>query len=286
MVRIITDSAADFEPTELEQMNISCIPLSVYFENTEYQENIDLTKDQFYRYLIQKNSFPHTSQPSPQIFADQIQSAKESGDGVVIITISSGLSRTYQGAVLAKNITEYENCYIIDSLNGTGGERMLVEYAVKLRDMGKNAREIVSAVENLRSRVVLYACMDTLEYLHRGGRISHTTYTIGSFAHIKPILHVDKEGRAEIPAKTLGLRKGMDYMCRKLETIPPDEDFPLYVMFTYDRSNGEKLADRIRGMGYTIPDNRIIPVGAAIGTHIGPNACGIVYIAKETNCGK
>lgn len=122
--------------------------------------------------------------------------------------------------------------------------------------------------------------MDTLEYLHRGGRISHTTYTIGSIAQIKPILHVDSEGRAEIPAKILGLRNGMNFICRKLESIPAYENFPV-LMYTVDRTNGEKLAEYIRRMGYAVPDNRIVPVGAAIGTHIGPNACGIVYIAKE-----
>lgn len=152
----------------------------------------------------------------------------------------------------------------------------MVEYAVRLRDEGKSAREIVPAPEELRSRIVLYACMDTLEYLHRGGRISHTVYTIGSFARIKPIIHVNAEGQVEISAKTIGMRKGIDFMCRKVEQLTLDEEFPLYVMYTGDRTNGEVLRKRLREQGYAISDERIINVGAAIDSHVGPKACGIV----------
>lgn len=280
MVRIMTDSAADFEPAELEAMNVTCIPLAVTFGEREYVENQDMSKALFYELLESTKEFPRTSQPSPQSFAAAYEEAKAAGDETVVITLSSGLSGTHQSAVLAKDLAEYEKCYVVDSLNGTGGERALVEYAVKLRDLGKSAREIAGEVETLRSRVVLYACMDTLEYLYRGGRISSAVYRIGSFAHIKPILHVDAEGRAEIPAKAIGIRKGMDYLCKRLETQPMDKKYPLYVMFTGNRANGEALAQRLRGLGYEIPDSRIVNVGAAVGAHIGANACGIVYIRR------
>jgi len=281
LVRIITDSAADFEPIELERLNVECVPLSVIFGNKEYKENINITKDQFYTMLKQNGAMPRTAQPAPQEFADHILAAKAAEDDAVIITISSGLSGTYQGAVLAQSIANYDRCYVIDSLNGTGGERVLVEYAVRLRDMGKSGKEIAEAITEARSRVVLYTCMDTLEFLHRGGRISHTAYTIGSIAHIKPIMHVDKSGRPEIPAKVLGIRKGIEYLCKKVSDIPPDPEFDIYVMYTADRSNGEKLAQRLGEMGYVIPSQRIVPVGAVVGAHIGPGACAVVYIAKK-----
>ena len=105
--------------------------------------------------------------------------------------------------------------------------------------------------------------------------------TIGSVANIKPVLHIDPQGRAEIPSKTIGLRRGMDYLCKRLAQTPPDPDHPLYVMFTHNRTNGEVLAKRLEAIGYPIPPERIIPVGAAIGTHIGPNACAIVYVAAK-----
>jgi len=169
-------------------------------------------------------------------------------------------------------------CYVVDSENGTGGQRMVVEYAVRLRDEGKSAAEIIAALEEMRKRVVLYACMDTLEYLYKGGRISNVVYRVGSLAQIKPILQVDEDGKLAIPAKVMGMKKGMAFMCDKVKEQLPDGDFPFYVMYTDDRVNGLALAERVRALGIEVPDERIINVGAAIGTHIGPKACGLVYV--------
>lgn len=277
MIRIVTDSAADFEPWELEKQQITCIPLTVMFGETEYQENVNLTKDQFYQ-LLDSGEYPKTAQASPQLLLDIFESAKASGDEVIYITLSSALSGTYQSALAMRNMAEFDGGYVLDSRNATGGQRMIVEYAVKLRDEGKTAAQIVSALETLRDRVVLYACIDTLEYLYRGGRISRASYTVGSIAQIKPIISVDLLGAIAVPAKAMGMRKGMDFLCKQVQARTPDEKFPFYVMYTADRSNGELLAQRIRDLGIEVPDERIINVGAAIGSHVGPKACGLVYI--------
>ena len=279
MVRIITDSAADFEPVELEQLNIACIPLTVTFGEAEYQENINLSKQKFYDLLLGSGQYPKTAQPSPQLLLDLFEEAKEAGDEAVYITISSGISGTYQTACMTRDMAEYEGAHVLDSLNATAGQRMLVEYAVKLRDQGASAAEIVEKVEALRSRIVLYACIDTLEYLYRGGRISQTAYTIDSLAQIKPIIRVEPDGTIGVPSKAMGMRKGMDILCKRIEQQQPCADFPLYIMYTTNRSVAEKLADRLRAMGYDIPDSHIVGVGAAIGAHVGPDACGFVYVA-------
>ena len=278
MVRIITDSAADFEPEEMEQMHVTCIPLTVMFGTKEYQENVDLNKNQFYDLLRDSGEFPKTAQASPQLLKDLFRQADAAGDEAIYITISSGFSGTYQNAELLRQKLNLPGCYVVDSENGTGGQRMVVEYAVKLRDEGKTAKEIVSALEAMRKRVVLYACMDTLEYLYKGGRISGAVYRVGSLAQIKPILQVDAEGKLAIPAKAMGMKKGMAFMCEKVKELPPDGDFPFYVMYTDDRVNGLALAERIRALGIEVPEERIINVGAAIGTHVGPKACGLVYV--------
>lgn len=280
MVRIITDSAADFEPREMERMGIICIPLVVMFGEKEYRENVNLSKKLFYELLAASDKLPKTAQASPQILMDLFEDAKSQGDEAVYFTLSSALSGTYQSAVMTQRLVESERCYVVDSLNATGGQRMLVEHAVKLRDAGKSAREIVQEVEALRSRIVLYACMDTLENLYMGGRISQTAYTLGSLAQIKPIIQVDAQGRVAVPAKAMGMRRGMDWLCKQVGQQPPDEAFPFYVMYTDDRSRAEEFANRLRTVGYDIPGERIIQVGAAIGTHIGANAIGFVYVAK------
>ena len=280
MVRIITDSAADFEPFELEKWNISCIPLKVMLGETEYEENVNLSKDQFFSLLASTGDTPKTSQPSPDHLMDLFAEAKKAGDEAIYITISSAISGTYQTAVMTCEDAESEDCYVFDSRNATGGQRLLVECAVRLRDAGKNAKEIITALEEIRDKVVLFACIDTLEYLYRGGRISQTVYKLGTMAQVKPIIRVSEEGSIEVPSKAMGMRKGMDLLCKRLETQKPSVDYPIYVMYTADRTIGETLAQKAAAMGYEILDERIIQVGAAIGSHIGPNACGIVYIAE------
>ena len=280
MVRIITDSAADFEPWELEQKKIYCIPITVILGEAEYQENVNLSKDQFYELLAATGASPKTAQPSPQILRDMFEEAKKAGDEAVYITLASALSGTYQSAVMTKEDMQSDDFLVVDSKNATGGQRLLVEYAVRLRDEGKSAAEIAAAVESLRDRIVLYACIDTLEYLYRGGRISHTVYKLGSMAQVKPIIRVNEEGGIEVPAKAIGMRKGMDILCKRLDQQKPGKEHNLYVMYTADRTNGETLAKKVRDMGYEVPDERIINVGAGIGSHIGPNACGIVYVAE------
>lgn len=277
MIRIITDSAADFEPQELAQLNIDCIPLTVAFGDTEFQENITLSKDQFYGLLLTSGYTPKTSQASPQVLMDLFEEAHAQGDEAIYITISSAISGTYQNACMTQTLLGYDTCHVVDSLNATGGQRMIVQHAVKLRDEGKSVAEIIAALEDIRSRIVLFACMDTLEYLYKGGRISQTVYKLGTMANIKPIITVEKDGSIGVPAKAMGMRKGMDTLCKKLDSVPADPDFPVYAMYTSSRSVAEALAQK---MG-NITEDRIIQVGAAIGSHVGPEACGFVYVAAK-----
>ena len=281
MIRIITDSAADFEPLELERLNITCIPITVMFGEEEYQENVNMTKDRFYDLLLSSGHNPKTAQPSPQCLMDLFEEAHESGDGAIYITLSSALSGTYQNAVMTKNLLGYEDCHVVDSLNATGGQRLLVQHAVKLRDQGKSAEEIIAGVEDVRSRIVLYACIDTLEYLYKGGRISQTVYKLGTLANIKPIITVEADGGIGIPAKAMGMRKGIDFQCKQVAAKPVDPDHPFYVMYTNNPSVARDLAKKLETVGITTPEERIIQVGAGIGSHIGPDACGLVYVGAK-----
>ena len=279
MVRLITDSSADLEPKEYEQLNITCIPLSVFFGEKEYQENVNLSKDQFYD-LLAGGEYPKTSQPAPQLLLDLFEEAKEAGDEALYICISGAISGTYQTACATRELAESDSCYVMDSKNATGGLRLILEYAARLRDEGKSAEQIMEGIRSIQDKIVLYACMDTLEYLYRGGRISQTVYKLGTLAQVKPIIRVTEEGAIEVPAKAMGMRKGMDYLCKRVEAWKPSADHNFYAMYTGDRSNGVLLAEKFRAMGYDIPDEKIINVGAAIGSHVGPNACGMVYVAE------
>ena len=278
MVHIITDSAADLEPREYEALGVTCIPLRVAFGDREYQENADLSKDRFYELLLEGGEFPKTSQASPAVLEEIFAQVKEAEDEAVYITLSSALSGTYQTACMVREDVDYEGAFVFDSRNATGGQRMLVEHACRLRNQGLDAAGVIAGLEAIRDRIELYAVVNTLENLHKGGRISHAVYTLGNLAQIKPIISVDTEGKVILPGKAMGMRKGMDFLGKRLSARKPDGAYPLYVMYTDDRSVAETLAQRLEANGWKI--ERIIQVGAAIGTHIGAEACGIVYVGE------
>lgn len=280
MVRILTDSAADFEPHELQQLNVTCIPLRIMMGDQEFEENVNLSKPQFFELLAQLEGAPKTSQASPQILIDLFRDARAAGDEAIYITLSSALSGTYQTAQMICEDEGGDSCYVVDSKNATGGQRLLVEYACRLRDEGKTAREIIAGVESIREKVVLYACIDTLEYLYKGGRISQTVYKLGTMAQVKPVIRVSEEGKIEVPSKAMGMRKGIEILLKRLETQKPSADHPLYVMFTPKPDNAQQLLEKVRSMGYTVPERCFISVGGAIGSHIGHNGCGIVYVEE------
>ena len=281
MIRIITDSAADLSPAEYAQLNITCIPLTVMFGESEYRENVNLSKDQFYELLLSSDFPPKTAQPSPQYLMDLFEEAHESGDGAIYISISSAISGTYQTALMTQNMLGYRDCHVVDSRSATGGQRLLVQYAAQLRDEGKTADEIIAGIEEIRSRITLFACIDTLEYLYKGGRISQTVYKLGTLANIKPIITLEPDGSISIPAKAMGMRKGMDTLAKHAGARPFDPAFPFYVMYTNNREVARNLAKKLESVGILVPENRIIQVGAAIGSHIGPDACGLVYVAAK-----
>ena len=281
MIQIITDSAADFEPKELQQLNIACIPLCVRFGDMEYRENVNLSKDQFYELLLENAELPKTSQASPQILLNLFEEARDADEEAIYICLSSAISGTYQTALMTRSLADSDLCHVVDSRNATGGQRLLLEYAAKLRDEGKEAAQIITAVEEIRSRIVLFACIDTLEYLYKGGRISQTAYKLGTLANIKPIITVESDGSIGVPAKAMGMRKGMDQLCKHAQLHPADSDFPFYVMYTNNRSVAETLAQKLNAAGISVTEDHIIQVGAAIGSHIGPDACGLVYVAAK-----
>lgn len=281
MVRLITDSAADLEAEEYEESGIICIPISVAFGEKVFQENVNLTKTDFYRLQETEREFPKTAQPSPQAYLDAFQEAKEAGDQVIFLSMSSALSGAYQSAVLARNMLEFSDCHVIDTCTATGGQRILLEHAALLRNVGLGAKAIVEAIEELKKRIVIYACMDTLEFLRRGGRISRMVYAVGTLANIKPVLHVTQEGKVTVPGRVQGMRRGMSYMLKKMEERLPDPAFPIRVMYTSDAEVGKSFSDYLHRhqIGNIWPG--LWQVGAAIGAHVGPGACGFAYVARE-----
>lgn len=209
MIRIVIDSSADYPAAQLEENKIELIPIGISIGEESFVDKGDVKLDALYALMDKYKKFPKTSQPSPQAFLELFNDAKEKGNEVICILLSSALSGTFQSAVLAKDIAEYDKIYLIDSLAATGIIKIMADYACRLRDNGISAEEIVTRIEELKPHVHAFAAINTLEYLSRGGRISKAAAAVGELANIKPIITVTREGEIGILGKCIGKNKAI-----------------------------------------------------------------------------
>ena len=280
MIKIMTDSTSDIDLEYAKKLNIEVVPLKVIFGQKEYKDRVDLQPEQFYDLLASSNSLPSTSQPSPQDYLDIYEKIKENKDTLIVITLSSVLSGTYQSACIAKDLVDYENIYIIDSLNATQGLRLIVEKAVQLRNNGLSAQEIVNVIEEYKTRVHIYAYVDTLEYFYKGGRLSKTSATVGTMLKLKPIVGL-KNGTLDVFAKARGALKATTKVIDVIkEHGEIDLDEPISIGYTGDTSSLDKFENTLReefGFDEVLHGY----VGPVIGTHAGPGARLIAYVTKQ-----
>lgn len=278
MIRIIIDSSSDYSLEELERKNLELVSITINICGNSYHDIKDINRDDFYNMLVTSGEFPMTSQPSPQEFLDIFKDAKKKGDSIIVIALSSALSGTFQSATLAKNMADYDEIYLIDSLSATHGIRHMVEYAIKLRDQGMNAADIASAVEAMKSKVKILAGVDTLEYLCKGGRLSKAAAAIGELANLKPIITVTEEGSVAVAGKALGRNKAIITIVKAIQSAQINSDFPVYSVYAYGTENTEKLEEKLENAGIHVDEMH--QIGATIGTHVGPGAFGIIYVEK------
>lgn len=276
-IRILTDSTADFSLAEAARERIEIVPLRVLFENESYCDRVDISVDEFYKRLLESKRLPTTSQPTPADFIPHFEAAKKAGDDLIVLVLSKELSGTWQSALIARSMVEYERIYIIDTAQVTLGLRLLAEEANRLKAGGKTAEQIVSEIETLKNKVSLKAIVGTLDYLVKGGRLSKTAGFAGSLLSIKPLITI-KDGRLEVLTKGRGKKGALDALWRKIEKDPADLSKPMLLGYTYEKDSVLELKEFLNAKG--IPAKRIAQIGSVIGTHAGPQAYGIAYFLK------
>lgn len=279
MIRILVDSSSDYSVSEIQQKNLDLIPISIVIGEKSYVDGYDMGRDEFYEILQRTEDFPKTSQPSPQAFLDIFEDVKTKGDEIICLILSSELSGTFQTAVLAKDMADYDKIYLIDSLSATYTIKVMADYALKLRDTGMSAADIVDKIEAFKPRVKVLAALNTLEFLGRGGRISKTAAAIGDMANIKPIITVTEDGKIGILGKCLGKNKAIMSVIKHLEELGIDSDFPVYTIYSYGFENCAAFEEKLHKEGIEVNDR--LQIGSTIGTHIGPGAFGIIFVAAN-----
>ena len=215
MIKILIDSSADLTPQEISQKKVIMIPLQVAIQDKTYLDGINLDHDTFYNILTSSSEFPKTSQPSPQAFLEAFEEVKANNDELICILLSSALSGTYQSAKLAKDMVDYDKIYLIDSLSAVSAIRILCDKALEMINNNIDTITIVETLNNLKGRIKIFAALNTLDYLSKGGRISKTVATIGDLTNIKPIITVSEEGKVEIAGKRLGVNKSISFIKEK-----------------------------------------------------------------------
>ncbi len=279
-IRIVTDSGADLETAEYFQYQLELVPLGLTIDGRIYSANRQFNKADFFRLLEAAKVFPKTSQPAPAEFETLFEDSRQKGDQVVYISIASALSGTYQTATAVKGLGAYDNVSVVDSRTATLCQKLLVLHAAKLRDQGKTADQIVAALEQLRSRVRVYAGLDTMEYLRKGGRLGRAAASLGTLARIKPVVTVGKDGSVQVAGKCMGTGRAMKEIQSLMEKNPADPNYPIYGIYSGNPENTMELLARL-GLQDAVGD-RIYGIGPVIGAHIGPGAYGIVYVEKES----
>ena len=279
MIQIVTDSASDITLKQAEEMNVQIVPLTILFEDGVCPQETDEDFQIFYEKLIKENGLPKTSQPTPNKYLEIFRLAKEVGDEVLVITLSGGVSGTVQSAKLAKDLAEYERIEIIDSKQAILTQRMLVEYAVKLRDEGKTLDEITALVLKQREKLTVFGMLDTLTYLKKGGRIPASMALLGNLLRIKPVI-ILKDSVLEQLGKARGRKDGLKMLCAQMEQAEIDLSFPVYFGYTLDPEPTKQFQAEME-QKFQLKNTKLYPVGGVIGTHVGPNCVAVAFAVKD-----
>lgn len=275
-IKLIVDSTVDFSKISSEKSLIA--PLSVFFGEEEYKDGIDISKDEFYNRLIESDVLPHTSQASPAAFDDLFKEVTKNGDEAIVLTVSSGLSGTYQSATIAAG--DYDNVTVIDSKNVAIGTGVLAELAIRLIEEGRSRDEIVATLLEKRDDVRLIARLDTLTYLQKGGRISKTAAIAGNALSIKPVICIN-DGVIELLGKARGSKKANNFLNDEVKKTGIDYELPILLGYsgtsdamlrTYIEDSRPLWADKVEELS-------ISQIGTVVGTHAGPDAVAVAYFA-------
>jgi DegV family protein with EDD domain len=278
-VRIVSDSTADMSAQVRQKVTV--VPLTVRFGDEEYADGVTITHKEFYEKLVTGDVLPTTSQPTPDAFYQVFRQAEEADEQVVVITISSGLSGTYQSACIAASDFP-GRVFVVDSRTVALASGVLVEHAVELMEAGLSAQEIAERLEVDRDRVHLVALLDTLEYLKKGGRISATAAIAGGILSIKPVICI-QDGVIKTLGKARGTKQGFSLLNKEIQAFGGvDTDRPL--LLGYTGTDGEQLGKYIEEStdvwGGKVNPDRITVVGSTVGTHAGPGVAAVGFFHK------
>lgn len=282
MIKLMADSACDLEQAEADALGIALMPLAIRFGSEEYWDGVTLSHREFFEKLIETDEIPQTSQISDYRFEEVFASLTADGSEVIAVTLSSKLSGTHACAVRAAKKFPGK-VYVVDSMNACLGERILVDYALRLIREGQlSAPEIAAELDEKKNKIQLLAVLDTLKFLRKGGRISTVTAFAGDMLSIKPVISVVK-GEPKLIGKAMGSKKGNNLLNRLVDECG-GIDFTMPYVLGYSGLSEDFLMKYLHDSEHLWKEHTDhVPyylIGSTIGTHVGPNAIAVAFFAK------
>ena len=284
---LFTDATADLPNDLFERMDIQVIPMDFEMGGTNYTHYPDgreLSSTEFFQ-RIQNGEMATTSQINVTRYYDFFTPFLKAGKDILYLSFSSGLSGTYQASVLACNelMEEYKERKIvsIDTLCASGGEGLLVYMAAQRKQAGMSMDELVTWVETNRLNICHWFTVDDLHHLKRGGRISAISATFGTALNIKPLLHVDTEGKLAVHSKIRGKKRCIEKLleCMTESAIEPDKN-PVVITHSNCYEDAAILADKVKEIFHT-SDITISDMSPIIGAHTGSGTLVLTFLGTQ-----
>ena len=275
-IKIITDSTLDLPAELIREKNIEVLPLLINFGEESYLDGVEITTKEMIDKINATGILPTTAQVTPNRFEETFKKYLDEGYKIVVLTLSSDLSGTYQSACIAKDMLESDDIVVIDSRNVTSGLGLLVLKACELRDKGLGIKEIEEEILKAIPKVKSSLNFESLENLVRGGRLSKTAGTIGSVLGLRLILEV-KDGKMSVKDKVRGSKKALKKLISDFESVDVDFDSPIVLLelLNEDVYEGLKIYFQEKNINYI--DAK---VGCTVGIHSGIKPCGIFFFEK------
>lgn len=282
--QIITDTCCDFPVEMYQQLELVAVPMAVRFRGEEVARLDDAWIKEIYDGL-RKGESATTAAVNPQTWQEIMEESLKEGKDVLVLPLSSGLSTTYQSAMIAKS--ELEEKYpertirVVDTLAASMGQGLFVWYACKLRDEGKSANEVADWCEDNKQNLCHWFTVDDLHFLKRGGRISATTAVLGSVLHIKPVLHVDDAGHLINVSKSRGRKASIQALAAKVGELCENPGEQTMFICHGDCMEDAKYLESLIKEQYGVPQVFINLIGPVIGSHSGPGTLAVFFLGTS-----
>jgi len=281
-IALITDSTCDIPRNLIERYDITVVPMHVIWGDKTFRDRVDMAPKTFYRRLTEEPECPTTAHPTPEGFLATYEKAIRAGaEEIVVIAISSEQSGAFQSASQARSMIDHP-VQVFDSKSNTMGLGWQVLAAARARERGGDASKMIEAADGVRQHLAHYVFLDTMEYLHKGGRIGGATRLIGSLLDIKPLVYVDRDtGRVEAAGRVRSRRRGLstlyDRFFQELNTRYP---MHIAVMHGDAQQDAERIAEQIE-RAYAPAELLIDITGPVLGVHTGPGAIALCGYTED-----